>query len=699
MELISVFLPFFSFLTIALFGRHLGIIGSSIISVICLLFTVIYSFVLLNFIILQHQTKIITLGNWFEVALFKVDWSFIFDPLSVIMLFTVSFISLFVHIYSISYLEGDPHIIRFLSYLNLFTFFMLFLVVSNNLVLFFFGWEGIGLTSYLLINFWHTRINANKAAIKAILVNRIGDFGFLLGLTLTYTVFGSVDFNVIFALAPYIQNYLFNVLTFNFEILNVICFCFVLGLMGKSAQLGLHTWLPDAMEGPTPVSALIHAATLVTAGVFLILRLSFLYEFANSILIFLTILGAITAFFAATVAITQFDIKRIIAYSTCSQLGYMVFACGISQYNAAFFHLVNHAFFKSLLFLGAGSVIHALLGEQDIRKMGGLAKILPFTFVAMLTGSLSLAGFPFLTGYYSKDFILLSTFLQYTFVGRIAFLLGIITAFLTAFYSFRLLYNVFYSIPRFKATTQERIHESSVFISLPLFVLSICSIFFGFLFKDSFVNIGTDFWQNTLYIRYNHYFFFHFEFLPSVIKFIPVVSSLSAILLAYLCFEYLFKTKTIRLLYLNFIFNNNLNSKLIKSFLYFYSFLINKWYFDYFYNNYFIKSFLYFSYHISYKILDAGILYLLQPEFAKRLLRLFLNFFSLSVYNKIVILVFLGLNVMFFYLFLNDLFEEIPTNFYLIILIVFYNIKTFKLTEKKLKSNFNFLKYYGIQKH
>lgn len=372
------------------------------------------------------------------------------------------------------------------------------------------------------------------------------------------------------------------------------------------------------MEGPTPVSALIHAATLVTAGVFLILRLSYFFEFAPKILNILTLLGAITAFFAATVAITQFDIKKIIAYSTCSQLGYMILACGLSQYDVAFFHLVNHAFFKSLLFLGAGAVIHALAGEQDIRRMGGLSILLPFSFIAILTGSLSLSGFPFLTGYYSKDVIILATMLSGNYVIRIAFVLSVITAFLTAFYSFRLLYYVFLTTPKYTIKTITKIQENDMLINIPLVVLSICSIFLGYFFMDSFINYGTDFWQNSIYLREKNYLFLHFEFLPYFLKFIPLIVSITGLFLAFIYFEKINKSPDFIMFFSNLMFEKNIKKIFFFNiFFEIYHLLINKWFFDIIYNA-ISKQILFFGYHISYKIIDNGILFLLQPNLAKR---------------------------------------------------------------------------------
>jgi len=340
-------------------------------------------------------------------------------------------------------MEHDPHLPRFMSYLSLFTFFMLILITANNFLQMFVGWEGVGLSSYLLINFWFTRIQANKAAIKAMLVNRIGDFALLLAIFTIYFIFNTLDYDIIFCLVPLAIKYQIWVGGFTFSIIDTICILLFIGCMGKSAQLGLHTWLPDAMEGPTPVSALIHAATMVTAGVFLITRCSFLFEFSTLTLNLIVFIGSTTSFFAATTGLFQNDIKKVIAYSTCSQLGYMIFACGLSSYEVAIFHLSNHAFFKALLFLGAGSIIHSMSDEQDMRRMGGLRKLLPFSYAIMLIGSLALMGFPFLSGFYSKDIILEIASIKYTNFGQFSAILGTLSAFCTAFYSIRLLFFSF----------------------------------------------------------------------------------------------------------------------------------------------------------------------------------------------------------------------------------------------------------------
>ena len=393
-----------------------------------------------------------------------------------------------------------------MSYLSLFTFAMLMLVTADNLVQMFFGWEGVGVASYLLIGFWYKKDSAHSAAMKAFVVNRVGDFGFALGILAVYALFGSIQFDDIFAQSSALATTTLNFLGYNLPALEVAGILLFIGAMGKSAQLGLHTWLPDAMEGPTPVSALIHAATMVTAGVFMICRLSPMLEYAPFALDVITVIGALTAIFAATIGMTQFDIKRVIAYSTCSQLGYMFFAAGVSAYPAAMFHLTTHAFFKALLFLGAGSIIHALSDEQDLRNMGGIWKKVPITYVMMWTGSLALAGFPFFAGYYSKDMILEAAYAAHSVPGLIAFWLGCAAAFLTAFYSWRLLIMAFHGAPRASPETMASIHESPRVMTLPLLVLAVGAVFAGWLGYELFVGVDMkQFWGEINFYSANQY--------------------------------------------------------------------------------------------------------------------------------------------------------------------------------------------------
>ena len=473
MLLLNILLPLFSAIIAGLFSRLLGRKGAMLLSSVFILFTFLLSICNFSRLYLKNNFFfVVDALTWIDFGHIKVNWIFLFDSLSLWMMIVVSLISLCVHIYSVAYMSNDPHQPRFFSYLSLFTFFMLILVSAGNYLQLFVGWEGVGLCSYLLIAFWYNRIAANKAALKAIFLNRIGDLAFVIAMLLTLYIFESLDFAIILQRIEYLNYTNFIFFSTQFNIFVLICTFFFIGAVGKSAQIGLHTWLPDAMEGPTPVSALIHSATMVTAGVFLIIRSSFLFEYAENVLLIVVFIGALTSFFAASAGLLQNDIKKIIAYSTCSQLGYMVFACGLSAYHVSFFHLVNHAFFKALLFLCAGSIIHALNDEQDIRKMGGLVNFMPFTYIVMLIGSLSLAGFPFLTGFYSKDFILEVAFVTITPTGLFSYWLGMITVFFTAYYSFRILFLVFFIKPQGYKINYKSIHEVSWHMGLPMFFFS-----------------------------------------------------------------------------------------------------------------------------------------------------------------------------------------------------------------------------------
>ncbi len=478
MDLLAIFPTLAGFLITGMFGKHIGDKGSQFVCCVAVLISAVASVVMAGNVILMHTPWLRFLGEWFSSGDLSVVWALRFDQLSVIMMCVVTVISACVHIYSIGYMARDPSRTRFFAYLNLFTFAMLMLVTSDNLLQLFFGWEGVGLTSYLLIGFWYPRNSAGIAANKAFIVNRIGDAAFLLGIFAIYLVFGSVDFDDIFDAAPELAGS---------GQLNMIGLLLFIGAMGKSAQLGLHTWLPDAMEGPTPVSALIHAATMVTAGVFLIARFSPLYEYTPDVRTVICVTGALTAFMGATIALTKLDIKQVIAYSTISQLGYMFFALGISAYSAAMFHLVTHAFFKALLFLGAGSVIHAMSGEQDMRKMGGIWKIIPASYVIMWIGALALSGMPFFAGFYSKDIILEAAWADGTWFGTFAFWLGIIAAFLTALYSWRMLLLTFHGEQRADDKVMAHIHESPNSMMMPLTFLAMGAIFIGSFLYGGFV--------------------------------------------------------------------------------------------------------------------------------------------------------------------------------------------------------------------
>ena len=599
MYLLLVFLSFKSSCLAGLFGRQLGSWGAAIVSTSCLFLSLILSLFVFYEVALSGGVVFIKLAPWISSEVLHVDWGFMFDSLTVTMCVVVTFISSLVHLYSTEYMSHDPHLARFMSYLSLFTFFMLILVTADNLIQMFLGWEGIGLASYLLINFWFTRIQANKAAIKAMILNRVGDFFLVLAILLIFTYFKAVDYATIAVLTPYFNNWTVNCLNMNFGLLETISFFLFLGAVGKSAQLFLHTWLPDAMEGPTPVSSLIHAATLVTAGVFLVARTSFFFEQTTSILRFVAVLGALTSFVASTTGLVQNDLKRVIAYSTCSQLGYMVFACGLSNYSVGIFHLSNHAFFKALLFLSAGSVIHGVNDEQDMRKLGGLKNFLPFTYSMMVIGSLALIGFPFLTGFYSKDLILESAYGKYTLIGYFSYLLGTLGAFLTAFYSTRLAFLTFLTKPTGHKQVITFAGDSNVQICVALGALAIPSIFVGYYTKDMMVGVGSPFFGTAIYTSIISYNIFDAEFIPLFYKTLPVHFSLLGGFLAF--FFYNFQVGLLHALKTSFI-----GKKL-------YIFLNRKWFFDKVYNEYFGQFFFRFGYSVSYKFVDRGVFEMLGP--------------------------------------------------------------------------------------
>lgn len=589
MYLAILTLPLLSATVAGFLGRKVGRTGSHLITCTSLVLTASLALVAFYEVGLCQSPVSIKLMSWIDSEFLLVSWGFIYDSLTVSMLLPVLIVSALVHIYSIGYMSEDPHNQRFFSYLSMFTFFMLMLVTGDNYLLMFIGWEGVGISSYLLINFWFTRLQANKAAIKALVMNRVGDWGFSIGLWAIFWTFGNLDYSTVFSLAPFIDE----------GLITVISICLLIAAMGKSAQIGLHTWLPDAMEGPTPVSALIHAATMVTAGVYLLLRSSPILEYGSTPLILITWVGALTAFFAATTGLLQNDLKRVIAYSTCSQLGYMVFACGLSNYSIGIFHLVNHAFFKALLFLSAGAVIHALNDEQDMRKMGGLVNLLPFTYTMILIGSLSLMALPFLTGFYSKDLILEVAFGQYLFTGNVAYWLGTISAVFTAFYSLRLLALTFLTYPNGPRVNYLGAHEAPLIMAIPLVLLAIMSIFFGYVTKDLFIGMGTNFWGNSLFVHPNHISLIEAEFaIPVGYKLLPLIGSLFGGTLALILYH-LFPLFTINLA------NNTLGRTL-------YRFFNQKYWFDNLYNNFFISQFLNFGY-ITNKVLDRGAIELVGP--------------------------------------------------------------------------------------
>jgi NADH-quinone oxidoreductase subunit L len=520
-----------------------------------------------------HDQKVEVL-KFISSGALQANWSLRIDTLTSVMLVVVNTVSALVHVYSLGYMSHDEHQPRFFAYLSLFTFAMLMLVTSDNLIQMFFGWEGVGLASYLLIGFWYTRESANAAAIKAFVVNRVGDFGFALGIFGCFLVFKSVEFDAIFRAAPDAVGKTMHFLSWEMDTLTVLCLLLFMGAMGKSAQFLLHTWLPDAMEGPTPVSALIHAATMVTAGVFLVARLSPLFELSHTAAGVVMAVGAITAFFAATVGLVQNDIKRVIAYSTCSQLGYMFVAMGAGAYGIGMFHLFTHAFFKALLFLGAGSVIHAMSGEQDMRKMGGLAPYVKWTWILMLIGTLALTGFPFTAGYFSKDAIIESAYMAHSGPNVFAFTLLVIAAFCTSFYSWRLAFMTFNGPTRADKHTIEHAHESPPVMLIPLAVLAVGAIAAGFIFKEYFIGHEEKlFWGASIYRSPENHIVHAIHEAPGWVKYSPLVAMILGFALAFLFY----------------IRNTALPAKLANAHQPIYQFLLNKWYFDELYDVIFVR--------------------------------------------------------------------------------------------------------------
>lgn len=599
MYLLILYIPLFSAISAGLFGRHLGSAGAGRLTSLSVSLTALLAWFIFYEVGICGSATYIDLWTWIESGLFSLNFGLCFDSVTAVMLILVTTVSALVHIYSTEYMGGDPHLPRFMSYLSLFTFFMIVLVTSDNLLQLFIGWEGVGLCSYLLINFWYTRIQANKSAIKAMVVNRIGDVGLALAMFAIFQGFKTLDFATIFACAEYYAQEEIIFMHQSFHALTVIGLLLLVGAVGKSAQLGLHTWLPDAMEGPTPVSALIHAATMVTAGVFLLIRCSPILEYAPQALIVIVVIGALTAFFAATVGLVQNDLKRVIAYSTCSQLGYMVFACGISNYATGLFHLMNHGFFKALLFLSAGSVIHAMADEQDMRKLGGLIKAIPFTYSMMLIGSMSLMGFPFLTGFYSKDAILELAYAKYSFDGTFAHWLGSISALFTAFYSWRLLYLTFLNDTNAPQRTFTHAHESPAAMSVPLVILAVGSIFVGYVFRDMIIGVGTPFFDHAIFVLPKNVNMIEAEFFSPAIKWIPVLLSLFGAGSAF----FLYHTGSRAITQLK---RSVLGQKV-------YIFLNNKWHFDTIYNAYVVMPLIRFGHDVSYKVLDRGLIEYLGP--------------------------------------------------------------------------------------
>jgi NADH-ubiquinone oxidoreductase chain 5 len=533
MYLALIILPILGSIVSGFFGRKIGVSGARIVTCTCIIITTILAiFAFLEVGLNQIPVKI-ELFRWIDAESLNIKWSFNFDSLTVSMLIPVLIVSSVVHLYSIGYMSHDPHNQRFFSYLSLFTFMMIILVTADSFLLMFVGWEGVGVCSYLLVSFWFTRIAANQSSISAFLTNRVGDCFLTIGMFAILWSYGNLDYNTVFSLSPY----------YNESIVIIIGICLLIGAMAKSSQVGLHVWLPMAMEGPTPVSALIHAATMVTAGVYLLIRVSPLLEYSSLILLLCLWLGAITTVFSSLIGLFQQDIKKVIAYSTMSQLGMMVIAVGLSSYNIALFHLVNHAFYKGLLFLGAGAVIHAVADNQDFRKYGGLISYLPLTYSVMLIASLSLVAFPFMTGFYSKDFIIESAFGKYYISSIAVYYIATIGAMFTTLYSVKVLYLTFLSNPNGPIVNYKQAHaahDGDIYISLPLIILAVFSIFFGYITKDIFIGLGSDFFSdNSLFIHPKHEIMLDTEFaVPTFYKLLPLFFTVSLSIISILFTEF-----------------------------------------------------------------------------------------------------------------------------------------------------------------
>nr|YP_010632530.1 NADH dehydrogenase subunit 5 [Cladonia strepsilis]WBP63281.1 NADH dehydrogenase subunit 5 [Cladonia strepsilis] len=590
MYLAIIILPLLGSIVSGFFGRKVGVSGAHIITCMCVIVTTLLALFSFFEVGLNNIPVSILLFKWVDSESLDVLWGFSFDSLTVSMLIPVLIVSSLVHIYSIGYMSHDPHNQRFFSYLSLFTFMMIILVTANNFLLMFVGWEGVGVCSYLLVSFWFTRIAANQSSMSAFLTNRVGDCLLTIGMFTIIWTFGNLDYSAVFSLAANISE----------NIVTIIGICLLIGAMAKSSQIGLHVWLPLAMEGPTPVSALIHAATMVTAGVYLLMRASPLIEYSSTVLILCLWIGSITTVFSSLIGLFQQDIKKVIAYSTMSQLGMMVIAVGLSSYNVALFHLVNHAFYKGLLFLGAGAVIHAVTDNQDFRKYGGLIRFLPLTYSVMLIASLSLVAFPFMTGFYSKDFILESAYGQYQFSSIAVYFIATIGAMFTTLYSVKVLYLTFITNPNGPLANYKKAHEGDMFMSLPLIILAVFSIFFGYITKDIFIGLASNFYaDNSLFIHPLHEIMLETEFaVPSFFKLLPllltvILSTVSLILSEYLL-SLLIKFKFTRLGYNIFSFFNQ-------------RFMI-----ELFYNKYITRFILNLGGQTT-KVLDKGSVELLGP--------------------------------------------------------------------------------------
>ncbi len=590
MYLSIIIIPLLGSIISGFFGRKIGVKGAQIITSFSIIVTAILAMITFLEVGLKNTPVLIQLFRWIDSESLNVAWGFYFDSLTVSMLIPVLVISSLVHIYSISYMSHDPHNQRFFSYLSLFTFMMIILITGNNFLLMFVGWEGVGICSYLLVCFWFTRIAANQSSLSAFLTNRVGDCFLTIGIFAILWCFGNIDYYTVFSLAPYI----------NENIVTIIGICLLIGAMAKSSQIGLHIWLPQAMEGPTPVSALIHAATMVTAGVYLLMRVSPLIEYSSIVLILALWIGTITTVFSSLIGLFQQDIKKVIAYSTMSQLGMMVIAIGLSSYNIALFHLINHAFYKGLLFLGAGAVIHGVSDNQDFRKYGGLKVFFPLTYSVMFIASLSLVAFPFMTGFFSKDFILESAYGQFSFSSVVVYFIATIGAMFTTLYSVKVLFITFLTNPNGPLINYKQAHEGDIFISLPLIILAIFSIFFGYVTKDIFIGLGSDFFiDNSLFIHPSHEILLDTEFgVPIFFKLLPLILTIISTIISIVLSEY----------FPNFL----IYFKFSKLGYNIYSFFNLRFLFELFYNKY-ITDFFFKKGGQIVKNLDKGFVEILGP--------------------------------------------------------------------------------------
>jgi NADH-ubiquinone oxidoreductase chain 5 len=609
MYLSLIMILFYSFLIQGLFGRYCGKKGSAIISIGCIMIATIMGGNAMYEVGLTGSNYRLKITEWINIGTIKVEWGIGCESMNVIMILVVLIIATLVHIYSYEYMKEDAHSIRFMGYLTLFTFFMIELIMGDNLIQLFMGWEGVGLVSYLLINYWYTRVEANRSAIKAMIVNRVGDYGLGLSIIIIYFVYRSVDIGVVMSLSEEMEYYI-GIGGYKVNGLTLIGSLIFIGAIGKSAQIGLNTWLPDAMEGPTPVSALIHAATMVTAGVFVLIRCSTIMEQAPILKVVVMSIGGITAIFAGTTGIYQNDIKRVIAFSTCSQLGYMIVACGLSAYSVALFHLVNHAFFKALLFLGAGSIIHGFGDEQDMRKMGGIAKVMPISYITMLIGSFALIGVPFLAGFYSKEIIIELGLIGYTIDRELVGYLCILSGFCTAWYSLRLMKLVFFGETRAAKQVIANIRESRICMTLPLIILGVTSIIIGYIGQELFIGMGTDYFKDILYINVNSTRILETEFLDSIYKLIPIVSALIGLIVGL----------RIRV-QLKWYVLSTVGQKIQQIKYIIYIFLNKKWYLDILYNEFIAQPVLVWSYKTGLKELDRGLIAIMGASGMVRVLK------------------------------------------------------------------------------